>query len=111
MIRDALANENCEIETACDGLEGIAKFCKRSADIVITDVYMPEKNGLALIRELRSKYRGIKIIAMSGGYVLNSRTSLQFAKNIGADCCFSKPVDLEKLIEVIREYSNPKKVD
>ncbi len=104
MLTELFSKDEFSIETASNGIEGLVKFQNNPADIVITDVYMPDKNGLGVIRDLRSNYKGMKIIAISGGFLFNSRTSLQFAKKIGADCCFLKPIDMVKLHSVVTEY-------
>ena len=96
MLTELFSHEDYSIDTAANGLEGLSKFNNNPADIVITDVYMPDKNGLGIIRDLRKNYKSMKIIAISGGFLFDSRTSLQFAKTIGADCCFLKPNRYEK---------------
>src|SRR5258708_24819935 len=56
-----------EVEQACDGVMGDRLFRKNPADLVITDLIMPEKEGLQTIADLIRDFPNIKIIAMSGG--------------------------------------------
>jgi len=64
---------------------------------VITDLIMPEKEGLETITELRERHPGIKIIAMSGGGRLNNDDYLYMARKFGAACTLAKPFSREEL--------------
>jgi len=56
-----------EVRAAGDGAEGLALQRALPADVVVTDIYMPEKEGIETIRELKEEFPEVKIIAMSGG--------------------------------------------
>jgi CheY-like chemotaxis protein len=56
-----------DVRAACDGAEGLALQHELPADVVVTDIYMPEKEGIETIRELKEQFPKVKIIAMSGG--------------------------------------------
>jgi len=71
--------------------------------VVITDLVMPEKEGIETIREIKNYYKQVKIIAISGGGRVTSRDYLDFAEGVGADYSFSKPVDHERLLAVLEE--------
>lgn len=73
-------------------------------EIVITDIIMPEKEGLETIMEIRKKQPGVKIIAMSGGGHTRFGNFLDMAKNLGADASFPKPVDMDRLEEAIKKF-------
>lgn len=64
---------------------------------------MPEKEGVETIRELKDEYPGIKIIAISGGGASGDYLYLEFAKELGADRIFKKPIDKEDLLHAIDE--------
>jgi DNA-binding response OmpR family regulator len=68
---------------------------------VITDLVMPDKEGLETIMELRRKHPAVKIIAMSGGGRINARDFLRVAKVLGADRTFTKPFLSQELIAAI----------
>ena len=70
--------------TASNGAEGL-KLCRQhQIDVVITDIIMPEKEGLETIRELRKNFPNIKIIAISGGGRINAQDYLSLAAKLGA---------------------------
>lgn len=72
-------------------------------EIVITDIIMPEKEGLETIMEIRKKQPGVKIIAMSGGGHGQVCNFLDMAQRLGADASFPKPVDMDRLEETIKK--------
>jgi DNA-binding NarL/FixJ family response regulator len=70
---------------------------------VITDLIMPEQEGLETITALRRDYPGLKIIAISGGGRIGPEAYLPAARELGADRVFSKPFDVQELAETVRE--------
>jgi CheY-like chemotaxis protein len=102
MLHMALASMGYTVSEAADGREGLALFDKQPADLVISDLVMPGKEGIETIRTLRKAHPHLKIIAMSGGSLTQSSDNLKMAKNLGANAAFSKPfsmADLSKMIE------------
>lgn len=97
-----------DVVTASDGDEGLRNFTDCPADLVITDILMPHKEGFETIRELRQLCPHVKIVAMSGGGRNDSSTYLQFAKAFGADRSLTKPVSLEELERVINDLLDAK---
>jgi len=79
-IRDLLVKilerEGYKTITAADGKEGIRIFRENPADLIITDLIMPEKEGIETIMELRRDFRDVKVIAMSGGGKIEPETYL-----------------------------------
>jgi len=67
MLRHALESSGHEVLEANNGEEGVRIYQKQPADLVITDILMPEKEGLESIRELRRLNPAVRIIAISGG--------------------------------------------
>ena len=67
MIKKMLEKAGHSVDIALNGREGMELFKKSMPDLLITDIIMPEKEGLETIFELRSKYPKLKIIAISGG--------------------------------------------
>ena len=103
VLRMTLAYFGHTVIEACDGNEGLALFPQANADLVITDLVMPEKNGTEVIMELRKKSPPVKIIAMSGGDRGNGANSLGAAKAAGAAKVLAKPFSHKILIEVISD--------
>ena len=67
MLKDILEDEGYEVVEAENGEVGISQYRNDPTDVVITDIVMPDKEGIATIRELKKEFPDIKIIAMSGG--------------------------------------------
>jgi len=78
------------------------------ADLVVTDIFMPEMDGIATIMEFRKRYPDVKIISISGGGRQVTGDYLSRAKLLGADRTFSKPFDREELITAIKDLLRQK---
>ncbi len=103
LIRTILGKEGFEILEAAGGKEGLRLFDPRSIDAVITDVLMPEIDGLAVIRQIRQQYPLTPIVALSGGgRVLTPEVSLGVAKKVGAFQSLAKPFTRSELLRAVR---------
>ena len=71
------------------------------AELVVTDIVMPEMDGMELIRELRNVSARPKIIAISGGGFVESGNLLKVAGEFGADATFAKPLDRDEFLETV----------
>ncbi|MBK1839990.1 response regulator [Azospirillum sp. YIM B02556] len=87
---------------ARDGVEGMEQFRDRAVDLVITDIFMPNQEGLATIMELRRNAPTLKIIAISGGGARASLDVLPVAEALGAHRTLRKPFTPGEVIEVVR---------
>ena len=96
-----------DVALAQNGDEGIQRLRESPVDLVITDLFMPGKDGMETIMELRREFPSVPIIAISGGH-LTSGSALQAAKLMGAAHVLQKPFDAEKLVSVINEALRPK---
>ncbi|MDY6971932.1 MAG: response regulator [Thermodesulfobacteriota bacterium] len=103
MLRQMLEREGYDVETASDGGEGIRLFCENPFHLIITDILMPEKEGVETIMELKKKFPDIKIIAISGGGRMGPEPYLRMARSTGAMRTLAKPVDREEMLRAIRE--------
>jgi len=103
MLRKILEREGYETIEATDGKEGMRLFRAAPADLVITDILMPEQEGIETIQELKRDFAGVKIIAISGGGRLDPEEYLRTAEQFGAARTLSKPFDREELLGAIRE--------
>lgn len=98
LMSEALADEGFEVLTASNGNEGLKSITNDGPDLVITDIVMPEKEGVEVIMELKRDNASIPVIAMSGGNLGNANSYLNMAKKLGADAVISKPFQLSDLI-------------
>jgi DNA-binding response OmpR family regulator len=103
LLRDFLERDGYEVMEAENGKIGLKLLRENGADLVITDLIMPEKEGIETIRELRKDFSDVKIIAISGGGAIGPETYLQMAKSMGAHRVFGKPFSLQEISEAIRE--------
>lgn len=88
---------------ARDGMEGVTRFNESPADLVITDIFMPNQEGLATIMELRRSYPDIRIIAISGGGARASLDVLPVAEALGARKTLRKPFTPAEVMDAVRE--------
>jgi len=103
MLRQTLEREGYEVVDASNGKKGIRLYREKPADLIITDIIMPEKEGIETIIELKRDFPDVKIIAISGGGKIRSEEYLSMAKKLGARYTFSKPVKREELLAAVRE--------
>jgi DNA-binding NtrC family response regulator len=103
LLLKMLEREGYETITASDGKDGLRIFRENPTDIIITDLIMPEKEGLETIMELRRDFKDVKVIAMSGGGVVDSDTYLHIAKTLGAIETISKPFNQKNLLKTVQE--------
>ena len=93
---------------ADNGNTGIALFRSNPVDLVIVDLFMPEKEGIETIMELRKDYHELKILAISGGIpCCGPEQFLTIARNLGADAALDKPFTMEHLLSVVRDLLGP----
>ena len=102
VIRDILETQGYIVDDAADGVTGMSKFRAQPADLVITDIIMLEKGGFEVIWDLRKEYPDVKIIAISGGGLIDKKDVLQSAARMGAHCCLQKPFDADELIVALK---------
>lgn len=103
MIKKMLERAGFEVDLASNGDEGLKLFKKLSVDLVITDIIMPEKEGLETIREMKRLRSDLKIIAMSGGGKVSSDNYLNTAKIFGATKIMTKPFTQNQMVSAVRE--------
>lgn len=101
MLSRMLAQKGYEVGVAEDGAQGLASFREQPYDLVLTDLIMPEKEGIEMIIELKSEFPNVKIIAMSGGARMGPEAYLQLADSLGAERCFRKPIPRDELLGAI----------
>lgn len=90
-----------EVTEATDGLKGLRALTGATVDLVITDLIMPEKEGLETIHELRQAGNRVRILAISGGFPGNPLNILDMAKRFGADDALGKPFAPDELIAAV----------
>ena len=104
MLRQMLERQGYEVADAPDGKEGMKLFLQTPTDLIITDIIMPEKEGVETIIELRRDFPDVNIIAISGGSRgLDAQDCLSYVKGLGVSHIFTKPFDRKELLESVKD--------
>jgi DNA-binding response OmpR family regulator len=101
-----LRRHRFDVAEAADGDKGILYLAKHPVDLIITDLIMPEKEGVATIREARKLHPAIKIIVISGSGA-NAERFLPIAMKLGANIALTKPFRPEELLSAVRSLATP----
>jgi CheY-like chemotaxis protein len=105
LIREILERASHSVFEADNGVAGLQKMAEETVDIVVTDIIMPDKDGLETITELRKSYPEVRIIAISGGGRRVNRDYLPTAQAFGADLVLYKPFRPQDVMDAIDEVS------
>ena len=101
MLCQVLVREGYCVVEAQHGREGLERYGETPFDLVITDLLMPEEEGLATIRTLRRICPTVKIIAMSGGGITGQLDFLPVAKRLGTHHTLWKPFPRQELLDAV----------
>lgn len=102
-LRRTLRRDGYTVMEADEGGAGLLVLKNYPVDVVLVDLFMPGKEGLETIAELRRSYSGIAIIAMSGGGIRGQMDMLETARVMGASQTLAKPFARETLIETVKQ--------
>lgn len=103
MVCKLLTRAGYKVLDCQNGKIGIDLLRKNSVPLIITDLIMPDQEGIETIIQLRRDFPQVKIIAMSGGGRGNSEIYLDSAMRLGATRCFSKPFDNDAFLDSVKE--------
>ncbi len=102
-IREVLRTEGHEVVEAGNGNEGIDCLKAEPFDLVVTDIIMPEKEGVVMIIEIRRDFPDLGVIAISGGGRTHNLNFLELARKFGADKVLAKPFTAAELLQTVDE--------
>lgn len=102
-IKELLTLNNFEVSEAANGVDGLKQFRKNTPDLVLTDIIMPEMEGISFIREIRSYNKDIPIIAMTGNAHGRMEEYLDISTQLGADEILRKPIKSKTFLEAINK--------
>ncbi|WP_193227576.1 response regulator [Aureimonas psammosilenae] len=113
MVRESLAialsDAGFAVESAANGNEALALLGERPFDVLVTDMWMPEMDGLRLLKEIRGTRPEMRIFGITGGGPrLSIETMSSLAEVWGAERVFLKPFDDDELVDAIKA---PRKAD
>ncbi len=100
LLRFALEAAGYEVTEAANGRQGLERYRHRPTDLIITDIAMPELNGLDMLLDLTREFLQAKVIAISGAG--GEQNVLDVAKLFGARQTFQKPFSLPQLLDAVR---------
>ena len=103
MLREALETQGYQVLEASDGNQALSINRADPCPLVITDILMPDKEGLETIMEWRREFPEAKIIAISGGGAAGRINYLEAAQKLGAQAALQKPFKLKKLFETVED--------
>ena len=98
-----LTRAGYKVSTVTSGRKGLEMLTTGEFDLVLTDIIMPELDGIEAIRRIRADHPGLRIIAMSGGGQIDKADFLHMAEVLGADRVLEKPVRSERLLELVKD--------
>jgi DNA-binding NtrC family response regulator len=107
MVRVMLAGQPYDLVDAGNGIEALACLEKQPVDLILTDIIMPDSDGIELVMALRRSRPGMKVIVMSGGGRVRAGHYLDLARRLGAAYVIEKPFDAATLCRVIKEQLEP----
>jgi CheY-like chemotaxis protein len=109
-VRECLEAAGHSVVESADGVQGLATYKVRNPDLVITDMFMPEKGGLKLIRELRDHNTELRIIAMSGSSMLESNHFRAYACELDLRTLL-KPFSAQTLVDTVNQSLADKRLE
>ena len=102
MLKSLFEQYDYTVSVAENGKEALNLFRSQTFDLVITDIIMPDMEGIETIRELKKLDPKIKIIAMSGGGSVRAMEYLRMAGMLGALRTIEKPFDVRTMLDAVR---------
>lgn len=102
-VKIVLERAGFEAQVAADGQRALELQREHPADVLITDIFMPERDGIELIQQFKSMFRQVKIIAMSGGGQVSRKDYLPVAADLGAEAVLQKPFSAETLLKTLQD--------
>jgi CheY-like chemotaxis protein len=102
VLRQMLEKEGYEVEEAAEGAAGIQLLSNCLCDLIVTDLFMPGKEGIETMMEVRKRFPQVKVIAMSGGGRMGKLDLLPMAKSFGAQRVLIKPFERKELLEAVK---------
>ena len=104
-LRWLLEGEGYVVSVAANGAEGLRLQQDEPADIVVTDIFMPEQDGIETLWKFREEFPNVPIIVMSGGGAARGTDYLSLARELGAERTLRKPLDPQELINVVDQIT------
>ena len=95
-----LSRSGYTVLESADGRDALEQLRQRKVDLLISDIVMPERDGLEILRALRKDFEGLKVIVMSGAF---DGRFLRTAEMLGAHATLQKPLKINLVLDTIRQ--------
>lgn len=105
VLRKTIEREGHSVVEAEDGKVALRRFVGEPADLVITDIYMPEMDGFEFLMRIRETFPETKLVAMSGGGVIAADDVLKAASALGAVAVIQKPFGLDVVQKILSTFA------
>lgn len=102
---DVLASDGMSVLTAPSGVQGVKLARSNAVDVILTDVLMPDKDGIETLLEVKAQDATAKVVLVSGGGRQVGMSMLQVADHLGADATLRKPVNVDELCATVRRLA------
>jgi CheY-like chemotaxis protein len=103
MVVHMLQQAGHDVIEVTDGPTGIELMQQRAADVIITDIHAPGRDGWKTIVSLRAELPGLKVIAISGGPKMETNSNVSLSDRLGAQRIFCRPIQREKLLSAVSQ--------
>jgi CheY-like chemotaxis protein len=101
LLAGTLKRAGYDVEQAADGRQAVRAYRASPADLVLTDMFMPEMDGMEAIMMLRREFPDVRIVVMSGGAYFGTSDILEMAEQLGAARTLAKPIESEDLLRAV----------
>jgi CheY-like chemotaxis protein len=105
LLQKKLELAGFEVVAAPSGARALELMSRAAPDLIVTDLFMPDKDGIETIVEIRTRYPKARIVAMSGWQSRAESDYLRVARELGAVRTFRKPFPLEDMVQALRQLS------
>lgn len=106
-LKTTLEHAGYEVKEAANGDEGLHLYYTFAPQLIITDIVMPDKDGIELIIEIRKTDTSVKFIAISGGGYVTADKYLTLAKALDIDTCLQKPIAIDDIVTAVNSLIGP----
>lgn len=105
MLVQMLERSGYEVADAGNGRAGLERLRRGGIDLVVTDLIMPEQEGLETIMSIRQEFPGMKVVAMSGGARMSGFDFLPAARGLGAVAALKKPFGRDEFLDTVKRFA------
>ncbi len=103
LLRQTLEEAGYEVLEADNVEAGLQTLRSAAVDLILTDILMPDKSGLEFIQEIQDHFAGVKIVAISGGFIRSAHKEATLAEALKIESTLAKPYSVKELLQTVSE--------